>query len=318
MNPAAGTTPDARQGTDAVRARYEAISNWGRWGSADERGTLNLITPDLIRRAAATVTEGHVVGCGHVDEVPSVLNTDPPQHHMLAAGDVQADGCGIAADYIGIAPHGATTTHIDALCHIFFDGQMYNGRPAAMVRSTGAEANAISSLSAGVTTRGILLDIPGVRGVPFLEPEDPVTAADLDAAAGAARLEPGPGDAVLVRVGRTPRRDVYGVEGERTADGSRHIAGLQADCLDWLYEHGIALLGSDGGNDSLPSPHTRERMPIHVGCLVFIGLHLIDNMALEELSLACRDHGRNEFLFSVAPLTFARATGSPVNPLALF
>jgi kynurenine formamidase len=307
-----------RDFADPIRAAYEAVSNWGRWGAEDERGALNLITAEHIQRAATTVTVGRVVGCGHIDEMPSVLNTEPPLHHMLSAGDVAGEGCGIATDFIGLAPHGATTTHIDALCHIFFDGQMYNGRPASLVRSNGAEANSIAALADGVMTRGVLLDIPAVRGEQYIEPEEPVTRRDLAAAAEAAGLEIEPGDAVLVRVGRQARRDAQGLETERDGRGNRRIAGLHRDCLPWLHEHGVALLGSDGGNDALPSPKTRERMPIHVGCLVFMGVHLIDNMNLETLRQACRDHGRAEFFFSVAPLTLARATGSPVNPLAVF
>jgi kynurenine formamidase len=303
---------------DPVRARYEAVSNWGRWGRDDERGALNLITDEHVRRAAATVSAGTVVACGYVDEAPSVLNTEPPLHHMLAAGDGPEEGCGIAADFIGLAPHGATTTHIDALCHIFFDGQMYNGRPSSLVRSTGAEANSIAALAGGVVTRGVLLDIPRVRGTDFAEPAEPVLPAELDAAAAAAGVNVEPGDALIVRVGRAPRRARYGIEGERDADGNRCIAGLHRDCLPWLHDHGVAILGSDGGNDALPSPHTRERMPIHVGCIVFMGVHLIDNMVLEALRAKCQELGRAEFLFSVAPLTFARATGSPVTPLAVF
>jgi kynurenine formamidase len=314
----ASPAPQAGEATDPVRDAYEAVSNWGRWGTEDERGALNLITPEVVLRATSTVTAGRVVGCGQVDEQPSVLNTEPPQHHMLTAGDLAGEGCGIATDFIGLAPHGATTTHVDALCHIFFDGQMYNGRPASLVRSSGAEANSIATLAHGVTTRGVLLDIPSIRGVDFIEPEEPVTPADLDAAAAAVDVSVAPGDALLVRVGREARRAVHGIEAERDGDGNRRIAGLHRDCLPWLHERGVALLGSDGGNDALPSPHTRARMPIHVGCIVFMGVHLIDNMSLETLARTCGDLGRAEFLFSVAPLTLARATGSPVNPLAVF
>jgi kynurenine formamidase len=315
----ASSPRQAEPAVDLVRARYEAVSNWGRWGWHDQRGTLNLITPEHVRRAAATVTLGRSIGCGQVDETPSAFNTNPPLHHMLTAGEAPAGGrgVGVATDFLGIAPHGATTTHIDALCHISFDGQMYNGQPASLVRPTGAEANSIAQLSAGVSTRGVLLDIPTLRGTAYVEPEEPVTAAELDAAAAAARIEVEPGDALLVRVGRAPRRAILGIERELTADGSRRIAGLHRDCLPWLHERGVALLGSDGGNDALPSPHTRERMPIHVGCIVFMGLHLIDNMDLESLWASSQEVGRAEFLFTVAPLTFARATGSPVNPIAV-
>ncbi|GAA2372146.1 cyclase family protein [Dactylosporangium salmoneum] len=303
--------------TDEVKRRYEAVSNWGRWGADDARGTLNLITAEVVTRAATLVRSGRVIGCGRIDETPSVINPVPAAHHMLAAGDLPEDGCGIAADYLGIAPHGASTTHIDAFCHIYFDGRMYNGHPASLVRSDGAQVNSIAALADGVTTRGILLDLPAVAGEPFWDPARPITATDLDRAAELAGVEPGPGDALLLRVGREPRRRLHGVAGERTADGSLFLAGPDASALPWLHDRDIALLGSDGGNDALPSPHTRERMPIHVGCLVFMGVHLIDNMHLEDLHAACTAAGRFEFLFTVSPLPFARATGSPVNPIAV-
>jgi hypothetical protein len=301
-----------------VRDVYESVSNWGRWGEDDQRGALNLVTSECVAAAAHLVVEGRHVGCGRVDEVPSALNSRPPVHHMIAAGDVQRGGCGFATDYIGIAPHGPTTTHIDALCHAFFDGVMYNGRSASLVPSTGARVNSIAALADGVTTRGVLLDIPALRGVDYLEPGDSVHAVDLDAAASAAGIEPRPGDALVVRVGREPRRQVLGVGAELTDGGALNLPGLDADCLPWLYEHGIALLASDGGNDALPWPQVRERLPIHVGCLVFMGVHLVDNLYTEPLTQACQDLQRWEFLFTFAPLAFQRATASVLNPTAIF
>ena len=314
---AARTEPSARQWPD-VRDLYESVSNWGRWGPDDQRGALNLITRERVAAAARLVVEGRHVGCGRVDETPSPLNSHPPSHHMIVAGDVHQRGCGFATDYFGFAPHGPTTTHIDALCHVFFDGVMYNGHPASRVASTGAQVNSIAALADGVTTRGVLLDIPALRGVDYLDPGISVHAAELEAAASAAGVEPGPGDALIVHVGREPRRQALGVDAEMTETGALNLPGLNADCLPWLHERGIAMLASDGGNDALPWPQVRERLPIHVGCMVFMGVHLIDNLYTERLVDACREFGRWQFLFTVAPLAFQRATGSVVNPMAVF
>lgn len=308
---------DGRAG-DEVRARYEAVSNWGRWGSDDELGTLNFITSQVVRRSAAEVRSGRVVGCGDIDETPSALNRTPPLRHMIAAGDLAPTGLGMAADFLGIAPHGPATTHIDALCHIYFDARMYNGRPSSLVRSDGADANAISVMRDGVVTRGVLLDVPGARGVDFIEPSDRIGVGDLERAAELAGTQILPGDALIVRVGRLPRRGVYGIEGERTQSGALHIAGMDAECLPWLHGQEISLLASDGGSDALPSSAGRGRLPIHVGCIVFMGMPLIDNLHVEELLCACVEEGRSTFQFVVAPLTFGRATGSPVNPIAVF
>jgi kynurenine formamidase len=296
---------------------FERISNWGRWGADDERGTLNEITPDKVREAALLVEDGLVVSCGGIDTRPSPSNLAPPQHHMLMTGDSAAEGYGQARDFIGIAPHGPATTHLDALCHVFYDGVMYNGRPSSLIKSSGAEANAIDAIRDGVVTRGILLDLSAIGGSDYLTPERLITPADLDAAERAAGVQVGPGDALLIRVGRHRRVEVEGPEVERK-DGRTRMAGLDVGCLPWLKERDVALLGSDAAHDALPSGYTRPSAPIHIGALVYLGLHLLDNGRFDRLAEACRARDRWEFLFSIAPLPIARGTGSPVNPQAIF
>jgi hypothetical protein len=126
-----------------------------------------------------------------------------------------------------------------------------------------------------------------------------------------------PGDAVFVRVGRMPRRDALGLEAE-LRDGAPLMAGLGIDCLDWIHQAELSVLGSDAGNDVLASPSDVASLPIHVGCLAYMGLHLIDNVHVEPMARSCRELGRWEFQLSIAPLVFERATGSPVNPIAVF
>jgi kynurenine formamidase len=246
---------------------------------------------------------------------PSPENPYPAHHHMLAAGDAR-DSNGIpgyeaARDYVGSDVHGLGVTHVDALSHMFVRGEMYGGRPASEVRSDGAQSNTVMSMVDGVVGRGVLLDIPRLRGVGYLENDDAIRRADLERAESAAGLRVATGDIVLVAWGRDARR-----RARRGAfDG---MAGLHPDCLEWLHEREAALLGSDGISDPMPGLAIENwPFPVHQIGITAIGLHLIDNMALGELAERCAEASRWEFLFSMAPLRIERATGCPVNPVAV-
>jgi len=301
---------------DELPAIFAEVSNWGRWGEDDERGTVNLITPDVTARAAAEVREGAVVGFGSIDLSGALATADPPTRHvMLKHGENAPAGYASATDFVGTDYHGVHTSHLDALCHVFYDGRMYNDRPAAMVTSSGARANTIEVFRNGIATRGVLLDIPSVRHADFVEPLSPITPADLDAAARAQGVEVRAGDALFVYVGRSAHR---AADDGDFRDGALHVAGLDASCLPWLHRHDVALLGSDGANDALPRRSGSERVPVHVGAIVYMGLPLIDNAALDPLVDACRERSRWAFLTTVAPLAITGGTGSPVNPIAIF
>ncbi len=299
---------------------FEAVKNWGRWGKDDEAGALNFITDAVRLRAARTVTEGRVVSCAlDFPVAPSIENPVPAQHHMLMAGDVAGasgvTGLETALDYIGISFHGMATSHIDALCHVFVDEQMYNGFPASDVKSVGAMKNDILAARDGIATRGVLLDIPRLRGVPWLEPDQRITPDDLDAAEAAQGVRVEEGDLLLISTGRDARRAEHG-PWDPVAEG---LAGLHPHCIPWLHERRIAVLASDGISDALPNlPLPEWPVPVHQCCLVAMGVHLLDNLDLSGLSTACAERGRWEFLFSVAPLRVRGGTGSPVNPIAMF
>jgi len=292
---------------------YQGISNWGRWGPEDERGALNLVTAEVRRRAAASVRSGTTASLGLPIRSTGEAGRNPVSH-MLIGGDAAApEGFSQAQDYFGLVPHGPMYTHLDALCHIFLNGRMYNDRPAALVQSTGARANDITA-AAGTVTRGVLLDIPPVRGVPYLHPDAPVMPEELDEAERAAGVEVLPGDAVLIRLGRQVREAVE--PGSGMKDGGMWMAGLHPSCLRWLRDRDVSILGSDGGSDVIPTPHAMN-MPIHVGALVYLGVHLIDNAALDGLSAACTAESSWSFLFSLGALSIPGSTASPVNPVAV-
>ena len=295
--------------TADVLAFHQTLSNWGRWGEDDQLGALNLITPEVTAAAAATVRTGRTVSCARpLDTVPSADNPSPVAHHMTGTATE-----GMGADYFAIASHGFATSHLDALCHIFHEGRLYNGYPAEVVTAHGATKLGIHRLRDGIVTRGVLLDIPALHGLDALEPGQPVFPEDLEAAEAKAGLAVRPGDALLVRTGRWRRRATHGAW-----DVGQLAAGLDASCLPWLRERDVAALGSDGVSDVLPSRVGGVGMPIHTVVIVAMGVHLLDNLDLEALATACADESRWEFLLTVAPLVIRRGTASPVNPIALF
>jgi kynurenine formamidase len=288
---------------------HRTLSNWGRWGDDDQLGALNLITPQVTAAAAATVRTGRTVSCARpLDTVSSADNPAPVAHHMTGTASE-----GMGADYFAIASHGFATSHIDALCHIFHEGTLYNGYPAEAVTAHGATKLGIHRLRDGIVTRGVLLDIPARRGVDALEPGEQVFPEDLEAAEEQAGLTVRAGDALLVRTGRWQWRRQHGAW-----DAGQLAAGLDASCLPWLRERDIATLGSDGVSDVLPSRVDGVGMPIHTVVIVAMGVHLLDNLDLDDLGVACREEARWEFLFTVAPLVLRRGTASPVNPIAVF
>lgn len=299
---------------------YESLKNWGLWGADDERGALNHQTPEHRVAAGRLVVDGVVVSlANNLALTPSAENPFPAHHHMLAAGDGARHNSGLpgyegARDYIGADVHGLGVTHVDALCHMFVRGEMYNGVPASEVRSDGARRNTVMSLADGIVGRGVLLDIARLRGVPFLEGNSVVTLAELEAAEQAEGLRVGVGDILIVGTGRQDRRESEG-GALRPADG---MAGLHPECLPWLHERRIAALGSDGISDSMPGLGVDHwPFPVHQIGITAIGLHLMDNLALGGLARMCGDRSRWEFLFSVAPLRIQGGTGCPVNPVAV-
>jgi kynurenine formamidase len=298
---------------------FDSVKNWGRWGADDQRGALNLITEKHVASAAALVKSGTVVSCAlELPVVPSVENPTPAQHMMLIAGD-SLDATGVpgletSLDYVGVAFHGMAVTHIDALCHVFVGGEMYNGRPATAVKSIGAGQNSIEAAFDGVVGRGVLLDIPRLRGVDWLEPGDTISPDELDRASSAQGLDVETGDILLVRTGRDARRSAQG-PWDPVAVG---LAGLHPSCAPWIHSHDVAVLGSDGVSDPLPANlESGWPIPMHQACLVAMGVHLLDNLELGRLAEACARESRWEFFFTVSPLRIGGGTGSPVNPIAV-
>jgi kynurenine formamidase len=303
-------TPPSVEEYQGYKQRF---NNWGRWGDDDQLGTLNQITDEARRQAAGLVRNGQSVSLANPIATEAVIsgprNPRPADHRMSV-------GPSASGDYIGVSYHGFVNTHIDALCHIFTGegGQLYNGRPASLVTEQGALSNSVDHWRDGIVTRGVLYDIPQMRGVAHVALDEPVEGWHLQEWAERQHLEPRPGDAVLIRSGAEP---FYRMNPEHEFGGvpSRN-PGVGVSVLEFLYDTNASLLGWDlqeaAGQDHL------GRIPIHEVAIPHMGMPLLDNANFEAVSEYSAEHGRYEFLLMIAPLVVVGGTGSPVNPIAVF
>jgi len=157
--------PVTLQEFDAI---YESVKNWGRWGPDDELGTLNFITPETVRTAAALVRSGRRATMSiPMNTVAGPDNPSPVIYHVVQGHDIDIGSSSLtfATDFVGLAFHGDCHTHMDALNHIAYRGLVYNGRPAQEVMtSRGGTALDVTAYSEGLVGRGVLLDVPRFRG----------------------------------------------------------------------------------------------------------------------------------------------------------
>jgi kynurenine formamidase len=296
---------------------FDACRNWGRWAAGDERGALNFIATDQIGAAAALVREGITVPCGWaLDTVAGPDNPKPVLHHMTKLHDVHhADSPDLRTigDFLGVEFHGDAHSHLDALCHIVYRGSLFNGVPASeAITSQGASMQSVDVAGGGIVSRGVLIDIPRLRGTPWVEPGEAIRPEEFVAAEAATGTALRDGDIVLVRTGHARRRAELG-----PWDASTAKAGLDVTVMPVVHERRVAAMGFDGDGEAAPSPVEGIRSPIHAIGINAMGLHFLDSLNLEELANACAERGRWEFLFMVAPLRLKGGTGSPVNPIAV-
>jgi kynurenine formamidase len=283
---------------------FDKLNNWNRWGSEDQRGTLNLITPEKRQAAMRLGMGGRSVSLARDIHAHPNLN-----YHMLYPG--VRSGSDVAMDYFGMVFHGTGFTHMDALCHVSYQGQLYNGRRFNQSLSReGAAWGSLDTWFEGIVTRGVLLDVAAGRAEGFVTQGNPVTPADLDAAVKRAGVQVEPGDAVVIRSGRA----LYEAKVEPYGAGPR--PGLHIACLEWLRQHDVAVISWDM-HDEQPVGYGNLGFGVHLA-IPLLGLCLIDNTYPERLVQACAVEGRNDFLYIATPLRLVGGTGCPVQPLALF
>ncbi len=288
-------------------ALFEEVNNWGRWGADDELGTANLITEEKRRQALALATRGRTVSLSH-NPMPGVHpdNPDSAFNHTMSET--------LRSDTIEFSYHGYGVSHIDALCHFLHKGMMYNGLPAdTSSAEEGCVKLGIDNLKDGIVTRGVLLDIPRLKGVDYLEPGTPVYTEDIEAWLEQAGVTMQPGDAVFLRTGRWARRADVG-----PWQLSGNSAGIHASVIRWIRGEDVALFGSDAATDVQPSGVDGVGLPLHVLLIAGLGTNIFDNMDLEALAEAAAEEGRWEFLIAAGPIPVTGGTGSPLNVIAVF
>jgi kynurenine formamidase len=289
---------------------WETMEGWGRWGTDDERGSLNLLGAEQIRRGIAEVRDGTVIGLAapiRGGRGFGIVGRPAPVHYMIrdggdyAAGMPERAGFGFADDVITLPTHGVT--HVDALAHVWQNAQMYNGHSAQRVTSRGAARLGIDKMSP-IVTRGVFVDsAPGG----YRSPADPIHVAELKTLVADSGVELAPGDALLIRTGWLE------AAATGTADGTQW-PGLDQDCAEWLARCDVVLVGADNvGVESFPSSDPDCQVPLHVKLLRGHGVYFSELMDLDQLAAT----KRATFLFVLAPLPLVGGVGSPVAPVAV-
>ena len=299
------------------RALGARLSNWGRWGDDDERGTVNLITAERLVAAAALVRQGKVFDLGiPFDEAgpqPGGGRINPV-HLMSQTGDTQVfpGGFRYADDYIFMPLQGATQW--DALAHVYYDDKLYNGFPATDVTVVGAQHDSIDKQAKGIAGRGVLLDIAALQDVEWLDAGFVITPEHLEAAAERqGGVAVGSGDILVFRTGW---RRKFLSDGDAT-DFMSGEPGLGQACCEWLRERDVAAVCSDNwAIEVLPGEVADTVFNVHMVLIRDMGLSLGEILDLEELAADCAADGTWEFFFVAPPLKVTRGVGSPINPLA--
>jgi kynurenine formamidase len=286
------------------------LSNWGRWGKEDQLGAINLITAERKKAAAALVQSGISVSMSRRAEKDQAVDNSSPFHHKMMERPASSP---YWSDSYDVAYHGYGHTHLDALCHIVYNGKMFNGVPAAAVTPKGASKLSVFGLRNGILARAILMDIPELKGVPYLEPGTPIYPEDLEAWEKKSGVHVQSGDVVLIRTGRWALRDKKG-----PWDVGKKTAGLHVSCARWLKQRDVAILGSDAASDVIPSLVDGVDQPVHQLAIVAMGIPILDNCDFEEVSRTAKRLNRWQFMLIAAPLAVEGGTGSPLNPIATF
>ena len=311
LSPTALTQPAEPVSRAQFDSWMEEISNWGRWGSEDELGTLNLITEQKRVDAATLVLDGTTVSLSlFANKRQDSVNTNPFQHVLTVSRFGEHE---VAGDTYSVQYHGFAHSHMDGLPHFAHKGQLYNGYSVDTLSPEGAGRLGIHNAFRGIFTRGILVDIPWLRGLDYLEPGTAITAADLEAWEARTGVRIGSGDVLLIRTGRWERVRQLG---QWTFVGQ--AAGSHASLAKWLKERDVAVIGSDGVSDVMPSGVEGLANPLHELVIVGLGMPILDNLDLDSLAETAIEKNRWEFLFVGSPLRVEGGTGSPMNPLALF
>jgi kynurenine formamidase len=301
-----------------VKELAARVRNWGRWGADDEIGTLNLLTGDVVKAAAAEIATGRrlALGLPMDDQGPqtgAIPGRDNPAHEMIMVDTpLTGDPSNFTTSDDKVAMGLQAATHWDALAHVSYEGHLYNGVPSSVITASGAARMGIDKVRT-LVGRGVLLDVAATKGVDRLEGGYALTAADLDAACAHGRVDVRPGDIVLIRTGQMR----WFLEGDRERYGTP-ASGPSLQTVEWFRNHDVAAVATDNITfEVYPSEREDALLPVHQLHLVDMGMTQGQNWNLERLAADCADDGRYSFFLDASPLPFTHAVGSPVNPVVV-
>lgn len=313
---------------EQLRVWLDELSNWGRWGPGDQRGTLNYITPDVVKAATHEIELGRQVSCalrigfsngdatGVQDGTDIDILPEAARYVLHGAEDPDPDSPirFIRTDAFLLTTHGIRTTHLDAPSHTAFRGRLYNDTPMPPVSSgPGEQLGSVEIAADGIMTRAVLLDIPRVTGRDWLDESEPIMVADLEACEQMSGVRVGRGDMLMIRTGFRK----HNLSGPAKITDLRS-AGLDASCLPWLHEREISILATDVVSDVVPPRYPGFGLPIHTVGMWAMGLWIIDSCNLERLAETCIELDRWSGCVFTSPLLLENGTGSPINPVVVF
>ena len=295
------------------------VTNWGRWGSDDEIGTINLVTREVRRRAAACVTQGKSFSLAlplsesegiQIGLLPGRAN--PLRAMVQINTPITGDPAEFCTSDDMVVMGLQCATHWDGLGHVSYDNKLYNGYPASTITAFGAAKCGIHKITT-LVSRGVLLDVARARGGERLQPGYAITADDLDTACELGRVEVLPGDVVLVRTGQMEL-----LAGRDKVAYAAQTSGLSTMTVEWFRKRDVAAVATDTLTFEVwPCERDDMLLPVHLLHLVEMGMTQGQNFVLDELAADCADDGQYEFLLDASPLPFTNAVGSPVNPVAV-
>lgn len=306
---ASHSTPETREPVTVEQFHQwmDELSNWGRWGDDDEMGAANLMTDAKRQEAAALIQTGTTVSLAHDFLTEEAVDAREPYVLQMS---INPEGQN-SGDRVEVYFHGITFSHLDGLCHVFYEDQVYNGHDYRdVVTQDGCSRMGTTAMKNGLVTRGVLIDMPLLKGLPYLEPGTKLYQEDIEAWEEHAGVTLGSGDALLLRTGRWAIRSEHGPTTE--------MSGWDASVMPFMAERDIALLGADSVHEAPDSVPGLGFNPIHRFAIVARGMNLLDNLDLEAAAETAAQLNRWEFMLVIAPLRVPGGTGSPVNPLAIF
>lgn len=285
---------------------FQQVKNWGRWGADDQLGSVNLITAATRKKALSLAKTGQTVSLVHNPLTEKADDNTSPFEHTMNPG--------FTTDTYRVSYHGYSHSHMDALCHILYKDQTYNGYARAVVNTDkGCMKLGIENLKQGLITRGVLIDIPRLKGVPYLEPGTAIYQEDVEAWEKMAGVKIASGDTILLRTGRWARREKVGP----WAVG-RSAAGFHASIIPFIKQRGVAIVGSDDAAEVTPTLVQGVALPVHTLLITALGINILDNQDLEALAGTCAKLKKWEFMLTINPMPITGGTGSPMNTIATF